>query len=170
MKSLLVTAAAFLLAGPAAASPACDNSLGWYGNEEVGACYLFDPLTNNKADTLMDWYAADAYCRDKGGHLATIRTAAQQNFIRMFLGTMAAHNIWTAGNDEVSEGVWEWGFDTGDLIVYENWVEGQPSGGDAENCLALYFGDGWTTAPFQYYWHDYACSSSGMEVLCEMSL
>ena len=147
----------------ASASAACDPGSGWYGDDTVGVCYLLSPLINFEAPT-ADWYSAADYCSDQGGSLATIRTEAQQTFLRVNLGTATSgESIWTAGNDISSDGVWEWGEGTGDSVVYQQWEDGQPDGGTSQNCMAVDVGE------LTYRWADASCDNL-YEVLCEKPL
>ena len=42
----------------------CDTLGGWYGNDDIGACYGLDALTNTAAPQLnMNWFEAVSYCK-----------------------------------------------------------------------------------------------------------
>ncbi len=55
----------------------------------------------------------------------------------MLLG-VGPRNVWISANELVSEGTYEWGFNTGDTVEFFEWGGGQPSnnvcpdGGDYE--------------------------------------
>ena len=50
---------------------------------------------------------------------------------------MCVQRVWTSGNDLAYEGTWEWGFNTGDLVVYSAWYSNQPNGGEGEDCIVM---------------------------------
>jgi hypothetical protein len=62
----------------------------------------------------MTWTDARQACINMGGHLVTVTTAAENNFI---------FNLWPSGwiglTDEVSEGTWRWV--TGEPYTWGNW-------------------------------------------------
>ena len=73
-------------------------------------------------DTPMSWSAAKTLCETKGGHLATVTSQAENDFISANLRT---DNYWLGGTDEVTEGVWKW--ITGEPWSYTNWDVGEPN-------------------------------------------
>jgi hypothetical protein len=77
-------------------------------------------------DSEKTWSEARAYCDSIYGHLATITTANENNFVFSQIG-IAGIDIWLGGTDENSEGNWEW--ITGEPWSYTNWAAGQP-----DNC------------------------------------
>ncbi len=53
------------------------------------------------------WHVAQHRCEEMGGHLVTVESNAELEFI---LGITQANNTeaWIGGTDEVTEGVWKW--------------------------------------------------------------
>uniref|UniRef100_A0A8D0KQC0 Brevican core protein n=1 Tax=Strix occidentalis caurina TaxID=311401 RepID=A0A8D0KQC0_STROC len=104
-------------------------SLGW--DSFQGACY-------KHFSTRRSWEDAETQCRHYGGHLATILTPEEQDFIN---GT---------GGDRVeSEEAWR------DVRLYENWHPGQPDSYflSGENCVVIVWHDGgqWSDVPCNYH-------------------
>ncbi len=151
--TLLAFVIATVIVSYTLAHEGCDINNGWYGSTELGACYNLGSLTNPESRAQrLDWFAADQYCTDLGARLATVRTQAQQDLIRMALGTAVDQWVWLGGNDLGTEGVWEWGYETGDLVVFSSWEPGQPNGGEDWNCIILWKEHNW-------FWGDYSCDA-----------
>ena len=105
------------------------------------------------ADTAT-WSEAEAACVSQGGHLTSIHSDQENSF----LGSATNSNsFWIGANDEASEGSWTWA--DGSTFDYSVWGDGQPNGGDQENCG--YVSSGVLT------WQDYSCATSLIYV-CEV--
>jgi len=123
--AILSLAVATLLAGCAASQPgstgAVDQSRkpdleGSIVNPENGHAY-------KRYDTPMSWHAARDLCASNGGHLATITSAAEHEFIlRNFASD---HVCWLGATEEGHEGKWTWV--TGEPFEYTNWASGEPN-------------------------------------------
>jgi len=85
----------------------------------------------------MTWDAAEEYCEGRGGHLATITSAAEQRFIRENLldGTEDFEYCWLGGYTKDSLDDFEW--ITGEPFEYTNWRHGEPNF-SYEKCLHVY--------------------------------
>jgi tetratricopeptide (TPR) repeat protein len=86
--------------------------------------------------TARTWHEARNYCVLKGGYLATIQTAAENEFVYQLAG--GAGGVWLGATDEAEEGVWSWV--TREPWTYKNWSEGEPSnsnGEEAENYMVF---------------------------------
>ncbi len=67
------------------------------------------------------WYAARQYCRELGGHLATVNSPDEH----VLLVSISDPNpCWLGGTDSSSEGTWTWV--TGEPFTYSDWCDGQP--------------------------------------------
>jgi hypothetical protein len=74
-------------------------------------------------DIEMTWNNACAYCESLGGHLATITSQNEDDFVYSNLG-IDGISIWLGGTDETTEGTWKW--ITGESWSYTNWGSFQP--------------------------------------------
>jgi hypothetical protein len=84
----------------------------------------------------MTWTAARQACLNMGGHLVTVTTAAENNFI---------FNLWPSGwiglTDEVVEGQWRWV--TGEAYSYSSWNGGEPNNSGDEDYIQFVGGGKW---------------------------
>ncbi len=75
------------------------------------------------------WSTAKEDCESRGGHLATITSQGEQDFIaRLIENNGSQYNYWIGGTDEGQEGTWTW--ITGEPWTYSNWYKNQPDNGD----------------------------------------
>lgn len=129
-KALLLAAAIFILsAGSAFATPVLWPVNGHYYELIMGS-------------TLWNWWQARADAVSKGGHLATITSAEENNFILTSLMTGNTYNAFLGGFQPVgsNEPAGGWSWVTGEQWVYSNWYTpwwSPNNGGDygAENAL-----------------------------------
>lgn len=88
----------------------------------------------------MTWTAAKTACENMGGHLVTVTTAAENNFI---------FNLWPSGwiglTDEVTEGQWRWV--TGETYSWSNWNGGEPNNAGNEDYIQFVGGGKWNDLP-----------------------
>ena len=77
-------------------------------------------------DEGMDWRDADVYCRNHGGHLATINSNAEQKFVQaLVLKNGNRNSYWLGGYQSVVKAdKWYWVDDT--PFEYTNWAVEQP--------------------------------------------
>jgi len=92
------------------------------------------------------------------GHLATITSAEENNFIysNVFLQLYAANWSWLGGTDVAQEGVWEWV--TGEAWSYSAWRGNEPNNYYNEDYLHM-----WYTGT----WNDWGASSSAATYIIE---
>jgi hypothetical protein len=88
----------------------------------------------------MTWTQARQACFNMGGHLVTITSAAENNFV---------FNTWPSGwigfTDEVVEGQWRWV--TGEVVTYTNWNAGEPNNAGNEDYAQFVTGGRWNDLP-----------------------
>ena len=76
----------------------------------------------------LTWKNAEIYCKEKGGHLVTITSAEEDEFISNLIIDKHADGIyhyWLGGTDEGTEKNWRWV--TGEAWSYTNWDYEQPN-------------------------------------------
>ncbi len=90
------------------------------------------------------WDEAKADCEAQGGHLVTITSSEENDFVSSLAGS---NNIWIGFTDELNEGNWQWV--TGESVTYTNWRSGEPNDvGAGEDYAALYSDGLWIDAGF----------------------
>lgn len=77
-----------------------------------------------KTSTAITWKQAKKACEKRGGHLVTITSKKENDFLINYLSSFDAYQIWIGLTDEKQEGVWRWV--TGEKYKYSNWCDGQP--------------------------------------------
>ena len=94
------------------------------------------------------WADADAYCKSKGGYLATIESEPENKFLA---SRMAGGWAWLGLNDQTTEGTFVWAH--GEKTTYTNWCPGEPNdSAGAEDCGVMVGGG---------CWNDGKCGSTG---------
>jgi GEVED domain/HYR domain/Lectin C-type domain/Secretion system C-terminal sorting domain len=96
-------------------NPVCYNGFSYLG-EYNGSRYY---ITNNA----MSWTNAKAAAQNIGGHLVTIETSAENNWLNSLANGAAGH-YWIGLNDATTEGSFVW--TSGSGATYRNWNTGQP--------------------------------------------
>ncbi|XP_072284181.1 brevican core protein isoform X2 [Pyxicephalus adspersus] len=95
------------------------------------------------------WEEAETYCRDFGGHLVSIVTPEEQEFVN----NQYKDYQWTGLNDRTIEGDFQWS--DGNTVLFENWNQGQPDSYflSGEDCVVTGWHDGgqWSDVPCNYH-------------------
>lgn len=77
----------------------------------------------------VTWNAAEAIAVGMGGHLATIRSSVENQWLgdtfRVSVGVSGP--LWIGVNDRALEGTFQW--TSGEPVLYTNWEPGQPDDG-----------------------------------------
>ena len=76
--------------------------------------------------TPLNWTAAEGECVSRGMHLASIRSAAENEWVRR----VCASDCWIGFTDAANETAWAW--TDGATSPYVNWRAGEPNGQSAE--------------------------------------
>lgn len=112
---------------------------------------------------VVTWKKAKALCEAKGGHLVTITSSAENNFVKELVNEANIGFCWLGATDEEKEGTWKWV--TGESFKFTDWYSGQPDDyGTGEDYLSTYYGT---------QWNDYSNDSDGGVVkgyVCEWDM
>jgi len=117
----------------------CEWTSGYQSNVKSipGDAVYFEGRAYKAFDIGMTWHEAKAYCESIRGHLTTITSQAEQDFIEGLIENQTKNIYWLGGTDEVHEGYWEWV--TGEPFEYSNWASWEPdNGGGVQHYLHLY--------------------------------
>ncbi len=119
--------------------------------------WLIDPLTNHAYRTFFDeepWERARSKCEQIGGHLATITSQEELDFLKH---TITA-DVWIGLTDAAQEAAFTWV--TGEPFLFAAFSVGEPApGAAARNDCVVLSGD--------RTWHDRSCAAS-FALLCEV--
>lgn len=125
------------------------NTNGTYGS----SCYAHFTATGT-------WAAQEAVCVAWGGHLATIESAAEQNYLSNTLLGGTYNRTWIGLNDITTEGSYVWVADGSVLGSYNDWGPSQPAGTGALDCISR------NDSTLSGKWYDTDCSTTA-EAICE---
>jgi hypothetical protein len=89
----------------------------------------------------MTWYDANVYAQSLGGHLVTITSQQEQDFVESLIAGTPNKFYWIGAIDKREKGTWEWV--TGEKWEYENWGPGEPNNwvdmwGNVEHYAGIY--------------------------------
>ncbi|XP_078107872.1 brevican core protein [Sander vitreus] len=97
----------------------------------------------------QSWEAAEQHCRMCGGHLLSVMTPEEQDYIN----DKYREYQWIGLNDRTIEGDFRWS--DGNPLLYENWFRGQPDSYflSGEDCAVMVWHDGgrWSDVPCNYH-------------------
>lgn len=134
-----------------------------YDNDEnpLGLCYIsgsvnvsYAPIvrpdaTNDNTyngntymlfDRPMSWAEASEKCEEAGGHLATLTSAKENDFVQALCLNGKSSQYYLGATDTYDNGIWRWS--NGENFVYNNWAIGEPTGADGGLYLAMYSSSG----------------------------
>ena len=129
-----------------------------FGWKHRGSC-LYRAFKEQK--TSQD---AEKSCVSFNGHLASIHSAMEQQFIVDHVVRGISHNLWIGGSDRIVEGTWRW--TDGTPMDYFNWDNGEPNDEKFtwdEDCLELLLRPQ-PTGVSRWGWNDYICPSTSKVV------
>lgn len=111
-----------------AAAPALPGQQNWVQNPENGHWYAVTPA--------MDWASAERTAVDWGGHLATVRSAAENAWIYEQFCQDSIGGVWIGLNDRAVNGVFAWS--SGELATFQAWDEAnQHNTAPEESCVHI---------------------------------
>ena len=89
---------------------------------------IINPDTNHSYQVIsseMTWTQAYNHCMNSGGHLATLTSSSENDYVYNKLVKPINHYCWLGGTDIKTEGDWRW--ITGETWKYTNWASGEPN-------------------------------------------
>ena len=105
--------------------------------EDINTKIVFDGHQYQIFDEPLTWHAAKERCEAMGGHLVTITTKEENDFIKDEVLKGGSLYYWLGATDEENEGTWNWV--TGEPWSYTRWRLGQPDNSkNSEHYLMMY--------------------------------
>ena len=143
---------------------------GWYDEEDNQITYSTDIKSSSPLKLTAKWIAPDLsdistyenhsyivcdvptsyesakrFCESLGGHLATVTSAKENDFITSIL-PLEEKSFILGARDWNKEGSYQW--DTGEAFKYSNWLSGEPNNANpGEDVLVIVSGNG--------FWNDH---------------
>lgn len=122
-----------------------NNTNGRIKNDQNGHTYSIINLP-------LSWTEAEAYCESIGGHLMTVTSQEEEDFLENQLKNygVTKDNYWLGATDIGHTGTWSWV--TGEEFKYSKWDSGEPNNGrgGTEHYMGLYY-EGYNKG----YWNDF---------------
>lgn len=128
-----------VLTGVASASPVlCAEETG--SKPIVVATAFYNGKQYTLYNSSYDWTKAKKWCEEKGGHLATITSSSENEFIDSLIPKYSDLKYYFGA--EKARGAWQWV--TGEKFSYTNWAVGEPDNlGGSETYLGSYENKKW---------------------------
>ncbi|XP_052760684.1 macrophage mannose receptor 1-like [Mya arenaria] len=135
----------------AAATYGCGKTAYTHAAANNGVLFAIDQTCYELIKTHHPWQRSEDDCVSRGGHLAHIENAQQQDRIFQVVTAYHGDNVWIGLNDKTTEETFEWS--SGDAVTYTNWVADRlnPDFHYNEDCVAMSFKD-------QGKWEDVFCT------------
>lgn len=150
-------------AGPStsvASSVATTASSGGAGGAPPGCVLeLFGGHEYYLCTTPTHWGPAETDCVGWGGHLASIGSQAEDQWLFMVINQLSNEKWWVGMNDISQEGIWVWS--DASAVTYTNWHPGEPNDSGNEDCMQL------NRFYPQSTWNDEPCAQP-LRFVCEL--
>jgi len=89
-------------------------------------------------DSVVDsWEDAQNYCKSLGGHLATLTSQEENNYVYQEMLDAGYKNAYFGLTDVDTEGTWKW--ITGEPLSYQNWHKGEPNSENQNEDYAMFY-------------------------------
>lgn len=98
------------------------------------AIYNLEDIVPEEKNT---WENARDYCIKKGGHLATITSKGENDFLFNYMRDEGVESAYFGFSDTESEGNWRWC--TGEKSSYTNWNEHEPNQENPDEDYAMFY-------------------------------
>lgn len=83
------------------------------------------------------WEEAQDFCESMGGHLATITSEGENDFLFELMKTSGYDSAYFGFTDSYEEGEWAW--ITGERVRYTNWHSGEPNSENSNEDYAMFY-------------------------------
>ena len=130
------------------------------------------------SNSAATWNEAELLCNSLGGHLPSISSQQENDFINSFCSD---NPLWIGLSDQDNEGQWAW--TNGSQFVYDNWLNNQPDdGGSGQDQVVMDCNSGkwddagapWFPNEIQYFIMEIECPNSPITMYggdnCELTL
>jgi parallel beta-helix repeat protein len=87
------------------------------------------------------WLEASADCEMRGGHLVTIATEEENNFVASLVSEAQIGEALIGFTDQETEGEWQWV--TGEPVTYTKWDPGEPADAGQEDYAGIGYDGSW---------------------------
>lgn len=116
----------------------------------------------NMADlkTVNSWTDAVKYCESIGGHMATISSQKENDFIYNYIKESGYKNVYFGFTDCEKEGSWKWV--NGEKVSYTNWHQGEPNNQWGTEHYAMFY-----ESNTDGTWNDGDFTTGNIYFLCE---
>ena len=104
----------------------------------------------------LKWHDAKIFCENLGGHLVTITSKAENDFL---LNNVKAGDFAIGLTDEVNEGKWQWV--TGEEYNYSNWSSGEPNNQGNEDYALMKSNGKWNDGHLERENWSFVCEWDG---------
>lgn len=98
------------------------------------------------------WEQAKEYCESLGGHLATISSQQENDYLYQLMLSSGLKSVYFGLSDNENEGIFKWVND--EQIIYSNWHQGEPNSENSHEDYGMFyykFDDGtWNDGDFEY--------------------
>ena len=91
----------------------------------VGGPFYFADSVYYLTTKGASWTDSEAEAVSLGGHLATVNSQAEEDFIRQIIVASVNNEVWLGLNNYRDNNVWEW--TSGQTVTYLNWNPGEPN-------------------------------------------
>lgn len=107
------------------------------GSNTVNPIGVYQGHTYKLYSNCSSWQEAEAFCELMGGHLATITSAGENEYVFNFMKECGYTSAYFGASDSKQEGVWEWV--TGEPFSYTNWKSGEPNQENTAEDYAMFY-------------------------------
>ena len=102
----------------------CNSVIAFADTSASNNVFYYNGHTYKVYDKSMDWSTAKAYCEKLGGHLATISSKEENDFVFSLIKERTKSIYWLGATCNTPDKKWQWV--TGEVWNYKNWSSGNP--------------------------------------------